>query len=344
MHRYCHSSLPSGVAVFAVALALLSLPVGCTLSEEVVTRHELCVSAVASMRTKSYVEAGTLVGTPSSSLHPSGAPSPRTIYMTSWLHPQSGAEGEYFRSMRFSMNANGETDGLWHHPGVVYWPIDGTLDMLAFSCDSPFPESSVAWGLGNSTDELSLSVDASYTQDDILFSFVGGASNVSGAAPSVPMVFSHAQAWIQFVFHTSSAELDNIITLFDVTIRDIFTEGILRITHPFGVAEGQWSYRYAVSRDTVVDDNNDIYGTRMTTTPVYLDMLLPEQAKKDFVLCYTIEGSDPIMYYVYPISGSTWQMGKKYVYDITFSPTGIAVETGITDWTGGGVEEANIPE
>ena len=304
---------------------------------------ELCISAWSSLRTKGYVESTALAETSEYELHTGGTASPRTLYLTSWYYPTTKAPEEYFRGQVFQRDAGSASDGLWHRADPVYWPLDGKLDMIAYSCTNAFPESSVDYSRGTTTDELLLAVDRSYSQDDILFSFAGGVTNNNGHNPTVQMVFKHAQAWIEFVFHTSIPALNNIIKINKVELRDIYMSGILSVRHPYAEAEGKWSFRYATRHDETMDDNSGIYGQWITTERKYLDMLVPEQGVKDFVLYYEMDGGEPEMLYVGHLSGYTWEMGKKYIYDITFSPTQITVSSSITDWKGQDPVPIDIP-
>lgn len=297
------------------------------------TLSEITVDAVSQTRTKGYVESVGLVDTPPEFLHGGEGFTYRPIYLTAWHHPQHGGDEEYFRTKPFLRNAASADDGMWHHDSPLYWPLEGTLDFLAFSCSNPFPTSALAYSPGNSTLKLSFNVDHSYSQDDILFSYVGGAGRNTGCWPSVPMVFSHAQAWLEFSFHTVDSSFDDIITIHRVDLRDVYTSGVLTVEHPFGYAEGSWDYRLATREDTPVDDEYGVYGAGVTTAKRYLDMLIPEQEKKDIVIYYTMKDCEPMMMYVYHLGGSHWEMGKKYVYDIRFSPTQIEVDQSVTDWT-----------
>lgn len=296
------------------------------------TLSEITVDAVSQTRTKGYVESVGLVDTPPEFLHGGEGFTYRPIYLTAWHHPQHGGDEEYFRTKPFLRNAASADDGMWHHDSPLYWPLEGTLDFLAFSCSNPFPTSALAYSPGNSTLKLSFNVDHSYSQDDILFSYVGGAGRNTGCWPSVPMVFSHAQAWLEFSFHTVDSSFDDIITIHRVDLRDVYTSGVLTVEHPFGYAEGSWDYRLATREDTPVDDEYGVYGAGVTTAKRYLDMLIPEQEKKDIVIYYTMKDCEPMMMYVYHLGGSHWEMGKKYVYDIRFSPTRIEVDQTVTDW------------
>ena len=56
---------------------------------------------------------------------------------------------------------------------------------------------------------------------------------------------------------------------------------------------------------------------------VYLDMLLPAQAKTSFVIRYVLAGQPNVLEFRYDLTASgtksnKWEMGKKYIYDIDF--------------------------
>lgn len=320
---------------------VLMLASGCSSKVDVQKEQvELTLQAFSTVRTKGYVESTTLYETAPTHLHDASGTSPRSIHLTSWLYPQSGADGEYFRNEVFTKS----TDNLWHRGVPVYWPMEGRLDMMAYSSTVAFPESAVGYSNGTTTDELLLAIDRTYTQDDVLFSWVGNVTNGGGLSPTVPMLFKHAQAWIEFVFHCKNASFNNIIRVNQVVLTDIYTQGILHVAHPYDEAEAEWDFRFATRLDTVVDDNNGIYTTGVTTARTYLDMLIPEQPVKDIILYYNMEGGDPEMRYRYTMSGHHWEMGKKYVYDITFSPTAIEVDLSVTDWDSQTPAGIDVPE
>lgn len=307
---------------------------GCHETEPLPVTEQVPVSvaAMGSHRTKGYVEGTTMADTPWDRLHDGmadGEKEPRTIRLTAWLQPQSGAEQEYFRNELFEKNANGETDGLWHHAPALYWPFGGRLDFLAYSSMIPFGDADITWHGGKSTDALELAVDRSYTQDDILFSFV--RDRVAGNSDGhVPMVFDHAQAWIEFRVRSNVAD---VVTLRDIVLEDIYTDGLLVIDHPFATAEASWNFRLSRREDISVDDSWRVKGGYLGTQTQYLDMLIPEQAQKSIFVKYSFKGSPIILEHRYPlVEGATWLMGKKYIYDITITPTEIKIAPSTVDW------------
>ncbi len=315
--------------IFRVAAVIAALALLASCHEEQpqpeTPSQALTVDAYASQRTKGYVEGTTLFDTPYDKLHEAAGVTraPRSIRLTAWLQPQSGAEQEYFRDEAYAR----QDDGLWHHDPALYWPMGGHLDFLGYSSTIPFEE--VTWHGGKSTDAMSISVDRRFTQDDILYSFIRNqvAGNTDG---HVPMVFQHAQAWLQFRIHST---VNDYVTLQDLTLTDVYTDGTLVVEHPFAMAEASWNFRLSRRTDTQVDDNWNVIGTKMTTDIACLDMLLPEQLCRDMVIKYSF-GTSPLVFdhRFHFEDGSSWLMGKKYIYDITISPTEIRLAPSVEDW------------
>lgn len=301
----------------------------------------LSASVEPVLGTKGYVVAGTLHDTPYDMLHGSSSTTPRSIYLTSWMYAADGTQSEYFRNEPFRLNANGEGDGLWHHPQPLFWPLGCTMDFLGYSCTVPFPGSSVKWGYGNSCSRVTLVMDGSYTQDDVLFTCSTGCS-ATAVSGNVPLNFSHSQAWIEFRLHSSSAATASLVRIHRIVLSDIFTEGQLTVTHPFGFPEGEWDFRMYESRDTEVDDSFGVNNTLVTEDVSYYDMLLPEQRMKDIVLYYSLGDSDRIMPYRFTLPVATWRMGSKYVYDIIMSPDEMFLVPSVEVWDDGGSHDMVI--
>ena len=67
----------------------------------------------------------------------------------------------------------------------------------------------------------------------------------------------------------------------------------------------------------------------------YLDMLLPEQNKADFIIRYVLAGNPNVLEYRFrpKNSGSDkWEMGKKYIYDIDFVISEIAFNPTVKEY------------
>ena len=184
----------------------------------------------------------------------------------------SGIDSTYFKNITFSYDANG-TEGKWREG--KYWPNDGKLDFLAFSCEgyqsvahpaipvadivlqleenydaekSTYPARtgihpiSVTWGDENGcvAGKVVIEVpDNSDAQDDILYAGINGQSYTNGQG--TPMAFKHAQAVLAFVPYTNIAYNDTInvgITLEKITFTSLQFSGKLTVVNP-GVKGGE---------------------------------------------------------------------------------------------------------
>lgn len=319
-------------SVMALGLVLLA---SCDINDPqagmLYSTNEIGLNAVSRIGTKGYVEGTMLVDTPYDQLHDGIAEEEReerTIRMSAYLYPQTGESREYFRNEPFDINANGESDNLWHHSPKIYWPLGGTLDFLAYSLTTSLPATALTWDRGNAAAGFSVRLDKRYTQDDFLVAAASGKTSTSDGA-TVPMTFSHTQAWLEFNVH---AEENGIVTLDAIEIEDLFTEGRLDVKNVSGEARATWNFDAETAYDTKVDDIGGVFGTRIGTTVRHFDMLIPQQGQRSFVLKYHLSGIDMPLEYRYELPVAFWEMGKKYIYDITISPKEITVDPLVTEW------------
>ena len=184
----------------------------------------------------------------------------------------SGIDSTYFKNITFSYDANG-SEGNWREG--KYWPKDGKLDFLAFSCEgyqsvahpaaavpdivlqlednydaekSTYPgrtgihPTSVTWGDADGcvAGKLVLEIpDNSNAQDDILYAAVNGQTHINGTG--TPMAFKHAEAVLAFVPYTNISYNDTInvgITLEKIAFTSLKFSGKLTVLNP-GVKGGE---------------------------------------------------------------------------------------------------------
>lgn len=320
--------------------------------EDRMNNQELFFSA-ANYFTKGYVETDAFIDSPFDKLHgqtPDGK-TDRTMMMSAYLTPQSGASSNYFVGETFSKNANGETDGKWHHNPKIYWPLGGELSFLAFSSTVPFEGTAIHWNEDNAASKLVLNCSESYLQDDILYAGVykrsSGAS--SGANPTgasdVQMIFQHAQAWIQFQLRSEAA---NLVKVNEIILSGINTRGELTINAPASAsanATASWNFNYERRQDFVMPDTYGVYNNPDAATPKYLgtaveymDVLLPaEQAQSAIIIHYQLEGQDNVLEYTYQLPATMWNKGERYIYAIEFRPYEIIVSPSVAPWDAGNV-------
>lgn len=306
-------------------MLLALLPVSCSVFEErdAEAYVPLVIRTSADVCTKGYVTADTLADVAGGKLYDSAYAAPyRDLHVTAQRRLSDGNE-VMFEDAVFSWSA-----GVWHHDPVYYWPFGYEIDMMAWSAGTALPEGSVSFDRLDVTQGMTMKIDGDRTQDDIVFGYAGGAVSSEGA---VDLTMYHSQAWLRM--SVSCAEfMEGTIRLDSVVLSDIYTAGRLDVTCPYGYAEGRWDFRGAVARDVTMDDNMSVMGDTVTASPSRMDMLIPEQAMTSVVLHYTRLGAVPepcVHEFALPLA--TWQMGRQYTYEISFS-TKITVVPSVVDW------------
>lgn len=301
--------------------------------------------------TRGYVEGELFADTPYNKLHkpsysPTEAEDAREMLISSYLTPQSGLPGTYFKESTYKYS---DTDNLWHNfngdeLAPVYWPIGGTLDFLALSVTADIAEGSLSWNEENVAQSFTLKADNAFRQDDILFASVCGRK--IGNEPKVEMKFNHAQAWIQFQLNagaTTTGAVD-IVTVQKVELVDIYAKGSVTVYNNMGKAFAKWDFREETRRDVTMDDTYGVTGTPLSPkqgvegsaddTIGYMDMLIPEQAKTAFRITYTLKGQPNVLTYLYELEHENWLMGHKYIYKIDFGTNEITVEPSVVTFAG----------
>lgn len=322
--------------IFALALGVL---VSCSKTETSAGRaYPLTFTAFAQTATKGYVAGTILYETATAELHgETPATTPRDIVLSAYIYPQTETQSQtHFRGEKFSYD---DSKDCWSHNPVYYWPLGAKMDFLAVSSSSAFLEGDIEWRATNGADQVRLVVRGTRTQDDILFASGYHQTNESA---SVPLLFKHSQAWIELRLYVSEDDFDGLFRVTDITLEDVYTAGELTITNNDGGARATWDFRRATREDTPFDDLYGIVGGFLSSGTSYMDMLLPEQEKKDIVIKYTLAdgGEEQTVRCVLP--HSYWLQGCKYVYLIDFAPQEVLVTAGLAEWDDKTVDEKDI--
>lgn len=322
--------------IFLLSAAALLAVVGCTekagVQEGLRTSDEMAfspVNASGNIATRGYVESVDFEETYFANLHTlGGTPVPREMQMSAYLYPQDGYEGNYFVNKTFAK----EDDELWHANPAVYWPVGGIMDFLSYSLTTESQYSkgiTVEWDKENAAQQVVLDVPAENSQNDILFA---SASSVKAQQPStaLQMQFNHAQAWLEFAI---TGKPDGVIKFKKIELVKVYNAGKLTISNNNGNALAQWDFTGETAQNIEVDNFNDAADMSLTGNKIlYLDMLIPQQAKTAFVLYYTLGLSDQVLSYRFETDQKTWLMGEKYVYNIEINTNEVTVEPKVTEW------------
>ena len=160
----------------------------------------------------------------------------------------------------------------------------------------------------------------------------------------VPVVFKHALTWIDFKLKEAESTPDNMFTIKKVTLTNIYPGG------DFTSATDTWTPNGTLT--DIVLFYNDATGTNLTADAVLdLGKLLivpqavggnkPNSAKSQIVIEYTqnTSASEPLTETITrdltasDVSGiQTWELGKHYTYNISFSLNEIEITATVADW------------
>lgn len=318
-----------------------------------IENREIAVNTAA-QKTRGYITGATFFDTAIAELHGTGEghpeTTPREMKLSAFLTPQSGVAGNYFVDFTFTQAAGEDADGNWHHNPAVYWPVDGQLDFLAYSSQTPFDAKDVTWNEKNASESVILNVLEDRTQDDIVFADAYDKKSTDGTAP-VSMKFQHTQAWLEFRIKVANSDMADKIAIKEIVIENANNSGELTIAKSASGAKAEWSFRHEQKKDIVVDNNYNLYGSSsggVLTNPLkadikYMDMLLPDQPKTSFVIKYYLAGQDRELQYRYNLTGtgstSNWVMGNQYIYDITFTINEISIAPQVKAYENGDVAD-----
>lgn len=262
-------------------------------------------------------------------------PTSRSIVFSAYHNAAGGSSANYFTGINFTKKDGDNT--LWQCS--KYWPLTGSLDFLGYCLDDNSRVSSVTWGSNNAASVTMTLADNGSNQDDLL---VGGASALTSSSNVV--VFKHAQALLTFNAQSTVAYdgTNNYgITITDITVDDSYHSGTVACTRDGGNITFVWSSLGAQTDKSLPSMAPTNLGTSSAAISGTPGLILPAQPQTGITIYYTLhngkDGSnqaiDNLMQYTFsPATESTWDAGKKYIYNISMTLTGIEVSTSVTDW------------
>ena len=313
--------IAASAAIFSAALVSCNKDLGPSISDMAAV-EPMSVGVYNGMLTKAPVT-GTVM------------PTSRSIVFSAYHNAQEGTSANFFTGITFTKKEGENT--LWQCS--KYWPLTGTLDLLGYCLDDNSRVSSVSWGSNNAASVTMTLADNSTNQDDLL---VGGASTLTSESNAV--VFKHAQALLTFTARSSvayDATANYGITITGIQVNGSYHSGTVACTRDGGNITFVWSSlgsQADISLPTMT-------ATNLGTAPAAIEgtqgLILPAQAQTDITIYYTLHnGKDAsesnidntLQYTFHPVAESTWDAGKKYIYNINVTLTGIEVSASVADW------------
>jgi hypothetical protein len=260
---------------------------------------------------------------------------------------------QFFNNTEFHCEVNAETwDGF---ESDYYWPATGSLVFAGYSLNDPEKVNLPSKQNGTpsydlATDELKIT---GYAQSNItsstydLLYFGRTAESYSKNATSVPVQFHHALSWIEIQVKGSTGSLMGGNRTWRVT-KVMFDEVDTK---------GDFTYTGTSSQKVKWDSNSPkdivIYSGDQPLTDSYKvienvdagTLVIPQAADKLYATIeYASPAGDPIKEVVeidITAQTPTWEPGKKYTYQLTFSPQEILVAPSVDTWPGTG-EVGNV--
>lgn len=279
------------------------------------------------------------------------------------------ASANYFTGVKFS-----KSDAVWHAATPKYWPLTGSLDFLAIAgsglntADNGVVPT-FTWGEDNSASSVVAVIpDNSAKFDDILF---GGSNAQTYMASGNPIVFHHAESAVVFTASSNVAydESKNIgVTIDGITIDGAKFSGTLTVSNPasaggtgditaiwsdLGDQKDEVAARVWNTANLGTDASESVLSAlNLTSESATIAnkpfgegyVILPEQDAVPFTITYTIHNgknaageplNNQLVYEYKPEDGSTWEQGKKHIYDIVFNLNEVTISPSVVDWDNG---------
>ena len=212
----------------------------------------------------------------------------------------------------------------------IYWPFGGVkVDFLAYALT---PQAKLALNptFHSDTHAREFTIDAWNTFDDqfdVMYAVANGCA--PGASGEVNLTFKHAQALLAFTAKKSSTT--NVdLKINKITVKDLDYEGNLKVDNYRAQLKVSWTINASADKD-LPEAVTFPYTLTNTGVKITDNLLVPEQAAKEIVINYSMGGKT--FDYSLNIPRMTWEMGKKYTFNLEFSAAEITFTTSVDDWT-----------
>ena len=242
--------------------------------------------------------------------------------------------GKYFEGAEFA-----KADNVWK--GGKYWPVNGTTSFLAYAVTDDFA-ATAKWG-DNFADKVEFDLkDGFYKAGtegttatpyaDLLYA--NGEQTKEKDYTTVPMTFNHAGAWVVFnVKLASGFANDEKVTVNSFELAKLYKGGKFTVDNSSYALKAAWDFKDVTAADYGVES---FTAKDLSTAAYTFGAIIPEQNQTAIKFNYTLSGAglEPqTVDFEYPLSRfNKWEMGKKYVYNITISFKEITITPEVTDW------------
>lgn len=313
-------------------LLLLASLAGASSCEGVRPAAEESVEMVITPRpmTKGFVEGAVLKNDDNND---------RKLVMSCWLRTMTGASYNFFYDEAFSF-----IDGGWHADPPIYVPFHSSFDLLGYSASRQMAQTDVIWGTPKQVERMRYSLSYDHMQDDVLYGAAYGITSVF--ANSIQMILYHSQAWIEVRVHLKEgADPSRDVRMKAITAQRTYACADISVEANDGIPTATTDLRHYYAADLPLAASVGGYGEEITFSDSVFRILVPQQLQTSLRLDYSVSGCDFTNIIDMSVSRATWEMSKRYVYEVVFDPISeIMALAGVTvnDWAAGSTYSETI--
>lgn len=256
------------------------------------------------------------------------------IYVSAY----NSVSGKYFKGVEFRKEASETT---WK--AGKYWPVNGVTSFLAYAATG---DVTATWG-EKYADKVEFTLnDGFYNSSEsgktpyIDLLYASGEQAKEKEYDPVSMTFKHTGAWVVFNVKLGSVLTGAKVTLNSFQLANLFKGGKVVVDNTtYAGAKASWDFTGVTAADYGVESfaEKDLSAEENYT----FGAIIPEQNQTAIKFNYTLASSDTntpaftaqTATYEYPLSRfDKWEMGKKYVYNITITFGEITITPSVAPW------------
>lgn len=253
------------------------------------------------------------------------------IYVSAY----NSVSGKYFSGVEFRKDASGTT---WK--AGQYWPVNGVTSFLAYAATG---DVTATWG-EKYADKVEFTLnDGFYNSSEsgktpyIDLLYASGEQAKEKEYDPVSMTFKHTGAWVVFNVTLHDDLTDAKVTLNSFQLANLFKGGKVVVDNTtYAGAKASWDFTGVTAAD--YDVESFTASTELTKGGYTFGAIIPEQNQTAIKFNYTLSSTGAAfdaqtVNFEYPLSRfDKWEMGKKYVYNITITFNEIEIAPVVTKW------------
>lgn len=282
---------------------------------------------------------------------------PTTLSM--YVSAYNSVSKDYFKNVAFSYH---QRETKWK--AGMYWPANGVTSFLAYAftpeTQNVMSSTTAVWGVGSQNQETKWAQQVAFdfagnslcyapvettstTVSDPMTPYVdllyaNADQTKEGTYTNVSMKFKHTGAWVVFKvkLENSFTPSNTTLTVNSFELAKIYKSGKLTVDNSIvGGAKASWAFT-GDAADYAVESFPQTKGLKITDSEQTFGAIIPEQNQTAIKFRYTLSGdniTDQVVDYEFPLNRfDKWEMGKKYVYNITITFEEIEIAPSVTDW------------